>query len=79
MGDSVTSSSFETEAIVEPFTSVSAPESHPVESSSLAKVGYGFFPLYAVRSCSFPVYWNEKPPSLEEWILRIQRNTLDWG
>lgn len=37
MGDSVTSSSFETEAIVEPFTSVSAPESHPVESSSLAK------------------------------------------
>ncbi|CAN4125895.1 unnamed protein product [Withania somnifera] len=37
MGDSVTSSSFETEAIVEPFTSVSTPESHPVEPSSLAK------------------------------------------
>lgn len=36
-GDNVTSSSFETEAIVEPFTSVSAPESHPVEPSSLAK------------------------------------------
>ncbi|CAN4111809.1 unnamed protein product [Withania somnifera] len=37
MGDSVTSSSFETEAIVEPFTSVSAPESHPMEPSSVAK------------------------------------------
>ncbi|KAK4379437.1 hypothetical protein RND71_001299 [Anisodus tanguticus] len=37
MGDSVTSSSFETEAIVEPFTSVSAPELHPVEPSSVAK------------------------------------------
>lgn len=49
-GDNVTSSSFETEAIVEPFTSVSAPESHPVEPSSLAKVGYGFFLLYAKHS-----------------------------
>lgn len=37
MGDSVTSSSFETETIVEPFTSVSAPELHPVEASTVAK------------------------------------------
>ncbi|XP_059312955.1 uncharacterized protein LOC132064095 isoform X1 [Lycium ferocissimum] len=37
MGDTVTSNSFETEVIVEPFTSVSAPELHPVEPSSVAK------------------------------------------
>ncbi|OIT36093.1 PREDICTED: CCR4-NOT transcription complex subunit 1 [Nicotiana attenuata] len=37
MGDSAASNNFETEAIAEPFTSVSAPELHPLEPSNIAK------------------------------------------